>query len=480
MNNSYNLLKKKIISNSKIDKIIVSDKFKEYKWSQLIKLANQKKKFFLKKKKDCIPIIVDRNVETVTSILGAILAKKTFCTISSKIPKNKLKIILLKLNSSFYLNHSKNNYKLNLTEKIKSNSKTFKEIFYVLFTSGSTGEPKGVKLSYNNIMNTIIWSKKFINWKKNDIIGIATDFSFDISIFDLISGLYFNVPMHILSQPSNPILSFEEINRKKITSIFSVPNFFSNFSRYKIINKDKIFLRRIISGGDFFPKKFIKDWKNNQKHIDIINCWGPTETSIVNTFYKLKKKDYKNINNMNPIPVGKSNRMMPIVILKNNVQVKKNYIGEICMLGKCVCEGYVNNDNSLNNFIKYKKKRGYLTKDLGYFDKNNFLYITGRIDNMIKISGYRIDGNEIQNLTNKIKNINNSIAFAIRKKNYINELCLAVETFAGKNIINEIRKRLIQYLPSYSLPKKILLFKKFPVNINNKIDRNKIKKKFTN
>ena len=86
----------------------------------------------------------------------------------------------------------------------------------------------------------------------------------------------------------------------------------------------------------------------------------------------------------------------------------------------------------------------------------------------------------IQNLTNKIKNINNSIAFAIQKSNYINELCLAVETFSSKNIINEIRKKLIKYLPSYSLPKKILIYKKFPLNINNKIDRNKIKKKFTN
>lgn len=479
MNNFYNLLKKKIISNSKKDKIIISDKSKEYKWSQLFKLANQKKILFIKKKINCVPIIVDRNIETVSSILGAIMAKKTFCTISNRIPRSKLKIILLELNSSFYINHSKNNYKLNLKKKISSNSKKFKEIFYVLFTTGSSGEPKGVKLSYGNIMNTIIWSKKFINWKKNDIIGIATDFSFDISIFDLISGLYFNIPMHILSQPSNPILCFDEINRKKITSIFSVPNFFSNFSRYKIINKDKIFLRRIISGGDFFPKKFIKDWKINQKHVDIINCWGPTETSIVNTFYKLKKKDYRNINNKDSIPVGKSDKMMPIVILKNNLPVKKNSIGEICMLGKCVCEGYLNNNIGLNNFIKYKNKRGYLTKDLGYFDKKNFLHITGRIDNMIKISGYRIDGNEIQNLTNKIKNINNSIALAIQKSNYINELCLAVETYASKNIINEIRKKLIKYLPTYSLPKKILIYKKFPLNINNKIDRNKIKKKFT-
>ena len=149
------------------------------------------------------------------------------------------------------------------------------------------------------------------------------------------------------------------------------------------------------------------------------------------------------------------------------------------MLGKCVCEGYINNNINLNNFIKYKNQKGYLTKDLGYFDKKKFLYVKGRIDNMIKISGYRIDGNEIQNLTNKIKNINNSIAFSVEKKNHINELCLAVESFAKKSIINKIKKKLIKHLPIYSLPKKILIFKKFPLNNNNKIDRNKLKKNFT-
>ena len=83
------------------------------------------------------------------------------------------------------------------------------------------------------------------------------------------------------------------------------------------------------------------------------------------------------------------------------------------------------------------------------------------------------------NLTNKIKGINNSIAFSVEKKNHINELCLAVETYTSKNIINEIKKKLMKNLPLYSLPKKILIFKKFPLNNNNKIDKNKLKKIFT-
>ena len=81
---------------------------------------------------------------------------------------------------------------LSFSENLNDNN-----IAYVLFTSGSTGEPKGVKLSYENLLNTLTWSRKHLNWKNNDTIGIATNFSFDISMFDLLSCIYFEVKSYI-------------------------------------------------------------------------------------------------------------------------------------------------------------------------------------------------------------------------------------------------------------------------------------------
>ena len=80
--------------------------------------------------------------------------------------------------------------------KLDFDLKNSDDTFYLLFTSGTTGDPKGVKLSFNNIYNTLKWSRNYLNWN-NHKIGIATEFSFDISMFDLFSGLYFNVPMYI-------------------------------------------------------------------------------------------------------------------------------------------------------------------------------------------------------------------------------------------------------------------------------------------
>ena len=109
-------------------------------------------------------------------------------------------------------------------------------------------------------------------------------------MFDLLTCIYFKVQAHIITNPENPVLTFKEMNTDNITTIFSVPAFFSNFVYYNLISKKFSKLRRIISGGDFFPAKTILAWKKYNEKIEIFNVWGPTETSIVNTMHKINKK----------------------------------------------------------------------------------------------------------------------------------------------------------------------------------------------
>ena len=479
-----NHLIEKIIDNCKNfpNKKILFDEIKSFTYLKLINLAYFNAQNIKKLKSPYVPLIISRNVESVVGILSIVFANKAFCPISESVPKERIKLILKKLNCKKYVNCSKKKINLPGEFNIKKNSNEIKvykknffsnpeNIFYILFTSGSTGMPKGVKLSFNNILNTLYWSKKYLNWK-NHKIGIATQFSFDISMFDLFSGLFFNVPMYIFSNPSNPFITVKEINKNKITSIFSVPAFFSNFVRFSLVNKPIKYLSRIISGGDFFPQKDILSWRQNQKKITIFNVWGPTETSIVNSMYKIRFNDNKNLMKKKSIPVGRSEKKMKIIILDKKKRVKKNSLGEICVVGESVSKGYIGDEKNMKNYFSFKNKPAYLTGDLGYFDKKKMLHIIGRKDNTVKISGYRIDTKEIENLTNEINKINNSIVVAVELYG-LKILCLAIETNIkiSKNLIlNKLKKN----LPTYSLPKKLIFYKKFPLNINDKINKKKI------
>jgi len=466
------------------NKVIISENNKSLTWKELINCSLYYSLKFSEIKTKYVPIIINRNLETIIVILALVLSNKVFCPISSAIPTRKRKIILKLLKTKHLIDCSKIRVLKEMKEDKKNNSINIKkkliknnliDEFYVLFTSGSTGDPKGVKLSYENILNTIIWSRNYISWNKNDKIGIATQFSFDLSIFDLFTGLFLNVPMFIFSDPKNPIQSIKEINKKKITSILSVPVFFSNFYQYNLLQKKFPSLRRIMSAGDFFPPQTILAWQKYKKKIKIYHGWGPTETSILNSFHLIKKKDIKNLRKGVPAPVGKSHKLMKIVIVESNSKqiLKKDKIGEICMIGKCVSTGYIGKVDNSKSYTTLLKDRAFLTGDLGYFDKKNNLHIKGRIDNMIKIAGYRIDGLEIQKIANKIKGVLDSIAFDVEIYDKSKILCLAILTKKKINI-QYVKKYLAKLLPNYSIPKRIIFLTKFPVNLNNKINRIKL------
>ena len=326
-----------------------------------------------------------------------------------------------------------------------------------------------------DLLNTILWSKKYLKWNRKDLIGIATSFSFDISMFDLLTSIYFNVRAYIFSNTQNPVITYNEIVKKNVTSIFSVPSFFSNFIYFNLINKNFNKLRRIISGGDFFSPKSIKVWKDNQKKIEIFNVWGPTETSIVNTMHRIRKSEVDQILKSMSVPVGTSDKKMEVKIFKNKKFFDTPGIkGEICMFGKCVSEGYVGNIKENNKYIIHKNKRGFLTGDFGYFDKNKNLYLIGRKDTTVKVSGYRVDLKEIETISNNMEDVEDSKVLFIKDKefNYIAIFILIKK----KSIKKKFKYLLSQELPNYAMPKKFLFFKSFPKNFNGKVDIKKLEK----
>jgi acyl-coenzyme A synthetase/AMP-(fatty) acid ligase len=483
----YNFLVKKILKNKNSNKIIFQDKYRSISWKNLYLISSYNAQLLKKKKCKNILIICDRKINTPIAIISTILAGKTFCPISNKTPKFRIKYMLNMLKTDVLINFGNikldqslrtKEIKLNLKKKdLKNNFEVSEsnnnDICYVLFTSGSTGQPKGVILNYNNLLNTILWSKNYLKWTRSDKIGVATNFSFDISMFDLLSSIYFNTTAYIFSNPQNPILTLKEINKYSITSIFSVPSFFSNFVYYNLINKKFNKLKRIISGGDFLLPKIISEWKKNHKTIDIFNVWGPTETSIVNSMHLIRKNELKIIEKKMQVPIGKSTQRMKIKIYHNKKLTSKPYTkGEITLCGKCVSQGYIGDIENKKKYIQINNERAFLTGDIGYFNRKKQLFIVGRNDTVVKISGYRIDLKDIEKTSLKIPTVSDAKAIlkSYQDLKYIN---LFIQT-NNNRLQKNFRKNLSELLPDYSMPKKIFFLKKFPKTLNDKIDLKKL------
>ena len=480
------------------NQIIVKDKWHSWTWSDIIKTSYRfseaiRNNYPLSQKPVAIPLLVGRSGKVISAILGCLITENAFAPLSIKHPSYRIKKSIELLNADHVLSALDESESISddlksmaVFENENSSSSTFpnnakNELLYVLFTSGSTGEPKGVLCSHLNIMNTILWSEHYLDWKKTDIIGCATQFSFDISMFDVFSLMYHGIPMVIFPEPSNTKDVVKRILSDNVTSIFSVPSFFSQFVTSNLIDElSASRLRRIISGGDFFPPKHVSNWMKKMPQISVYNVWGPTETSMVNTMHKITADDLPKLKKGKHPPIGKQHSMMPLILVDKTGKIisEPNVVGELVLLGDCVSMGYLNDDKEMKRRYTTKENlRAFLTGDIGYFDEKENFYVNGRSDTMVKISGHRIDLNEVENVVLQHLDVSSSAAFVQPIQDEYKELWLAIELKESNSEIDiySAKKLLRKILPQYMVPKRLFVIPKIPLNINRKVDRLQVK-----
>lgn len=443
-----------------------------------------------------VPVLVGRRIESVAAILGTILAGRAFAPLSYDQPEERILRCLASLGASAVLSGlgaDEQPTDLNVY-LVKPGSRhfhqaqlppldsAFDDLIYILFTSGSTGAPKGVMCSELNILNTLIWSEDYLDWERDDVIGVASRFSFDIAIFDVFSALYRGVPLVIFDKPNDPLACLGEIERRGITSIFTVPFFFSQFVNAPLLARlERSRLRRVLSGGDFFPPAHILAWRSAAPSVMIFNVWGPTETSIVNTMHKVGDADIPNLKQGKSAPVGTSHSRMEVVLLDPDNPVATltaEKSGEIALLGNAVSMGYFADEELTSvHYFELDGKRGFRTADLGYFE-NSQLYICGRTGNRVKIGGYRVDLSEVESAIMADPYVRQCAAFVHEAVPNIPEIWCAVrpQDLEGRLNIFALKTDLRKRLPRYMVPKRIIEINELPLNVNGKIDRSALKK----
>ena len=397
------------------------------------------------------------NSERVKKIFKILKPKKIF-TFKKRFLKREIFI------DKNYLKHRRcndNNYYYSYRKNLDS---------YIMFTSGSTGFPKGVIISHYNLSYLIKWSKVQFNIKSNSVLSNLNPLHFDNSVFDIYST-FFNgaciIPINKkeLFEPENLII---KLNNLKCTIWFSVPsllNFILNISDKKIFKL--INLKSMIFGGERFPINSIKKILKYLNNTNIYNVSGPTECTCICSAHEVSKKEILNLKN---IPVGKINSYFKFKLISDQ---NKRGRGELYLEGPAVSKGYYNNSEGTNKkFYKINKYFGYKTGDIfEKYKKNNFKII-GRVDNQIKFLGHRIELEEIENTIMKKYNIDECMLTIRKMKNYPNEKLVCYLSKKNKTKINNDNlQKLSSYLPYYMCPKEIIFIQNFKYNKNGKVDR---------
>jgi acyl-coenzyme A synthetase/AMP-(fatty) acid ligase len=458
-------------------------------------VAQQAKEFVESFPQGTVPILSNRDYATVVAMAAAIIANKSFVSIDPNQPSERLDACINQLGlpnnvlpafsqiSTIYpkqkMGHKKGGNSLSALASSSKFAMNSESLAYILFTSGSTGIPKGVRISDSNLENTILWGKEIFSWKPSDVIGIVANPFFDISIFDIFTSLYFGIPMFYLSDPSNIEKCLDEISDNGITTLFSAPVFFSQIVRSGAVSDPRLSkLIRIISGGDFFPPLHILSWRNKWKELNIYNVWGPTETSIVNSAHLVDTDDEKLLQEGRSPSIGESTNRMKIEIHdQNGLVVPDNVEGELVVIGNSVGLGYLDEMKILDSgFFNLAGEPAFRTKDLGFRDESGSLFMTGRSGFLAKINGFRIDLREIESRCIEIAGVSNCVAFPHIIGDGITELIAFIEHGENKANLNiaDVKEWLRLKLPVYMVPKKVYFMHDFPVARTGKIDRKEL------
>lgn len=347
------------------------------------------------------------------------------------------------------------------------------DLAYILFTSGSTGIPKGVCITRENLSAFIdsFW-KTGISITHEDRCLQCFDLTFDVSVQSFLVALsrgacVFTVPFGQVKY----LYVASLIQNKHITFGALAPSMLSFLQPY-FDELDATSLKTSILTAEACPVDLLESWFKCAINTDIYDFYGPTEATIYCTYYKLNRVG-ENLSYNGIISIGKPlTNVNSIIIREDGSLASDNEKGELCVAGLQITSGYWKNPEKNNSsFFIYNGQRFYHTGDLCFRDKSGNILYSGRIDQQAKIQGFRVELGEIEHHARQYyHNTRRVIAIAFQNKQNITEIALYVESQ------EEDVQMLIDYLrhkiPYYMVPTRVLFKSQFPLNKSEKIDRN--------
>lgn len=439
-----------------------------------------------------VVVFMGKHPKTITAFFGVIKGGNFYVPLDDEMPIGRIELILENLNPRIMICDEKT-IEIVKTLPYEGEAVLYDDIcmtpvaetvlqeiyakaidtdpIYVVFTSGSTGVPKGVVACHRSVIDYIEQLSEVLGFHEETIFGNQTPLYFDACLKELYPTLKFGATTYLIPQKlfMLPVNLVEFLNEHRINTIcwvVSALTMISSFQTFKTVVPQ--YLKTIAFGSEVFPIKQFNKWREALPQAVFTNLYGPTEGTGMCCYYRVEREFAED----ETIPVGRPFKNTEILLLKENGEYAPfGEEGEICIRGTSLTLGYYNNpEKTAEAFVQNPLNHAYpeliyKTGDIGRFNERGELMFVTRKDNQIKHMGHRIELGEIEVNVNRIEGIHSAACIYERTKGKI------VLFYVGDIEAAELTKTLKEKLPRYMIPNRIRNLSEMPLTANGKIDR---------
>ena len=458
------------------DKKVYMDPEKSLTFSEVMNRAKAVGSYLIKQDIDDKPVAVmlPRKVETIAAFLGVVYSGRAYAPVGLDIPENRKEKILKRLDPSFILDEENVSEAFGTPvddeaiQRVREKA-ALSDPLYIIFTSGSSGDPKGVITSHLSLMNYISAYAEMMGIGREDVMASQSPLDYIAAIRDIYVPLLTGasdvlIPKEYFMQPDR---LFDMMNEYAVTAVGWSTSAITVLTKLKVF-KDKTLdsLRKICFSGSVMPGAVLRQWQEALPEAVFVNQYGPTETTASCTYYKIDHV----VNDDEVIPIGRPYRNYKVFLLSDdNRPVKTGEEGEIIVSGVGVTCGYINDPErtgrsfTLNPLENSFEERIYRTGDIGIMREDGNLEYHGRRDRQIKYMGHRVELDEIEAAAASF-GVTESAALYQEDKEQIWFFCVSDMT------IKDVSLKLREKLPGFMVPRKIRLMDELPHLPNGKTD----------